>query len=175
MPSFNTFRQINYNNPQYQMALRDKQNASDYSVNPDTRKITNAYTESEANRIRGLDDFGIANRMAEESLRFRKDIYDSKSKMAWDDLRDARRGNKLGMLIGLAQTGVNLYDQGREREITNAQLELIRQQQAAVEAERQAKMEATAVDNSVGMMSPHELFRLGYGGRTMGPYMFGRR
>ena len=159
MTSFNTFRKINYNNPQYQAALRDRMNASDYSVNPDTRKITNSFTSSEANRIRALDEFGIANRMAQESLKFRKDIQSERSKMAWNELRDRRAGSKLGLLIGLGQTGVN--------DLQLAQLALLKRQQDFIEAENRNRMEQTALDNyySGGSISPHELYRLKmYGG-----------
>ena len=167
MTSFNTFRKINYNNPQYQAALRDRMNASDYSVNPDTRKITNSFTSSEANRIRALDEFGIANRMAQESLKFRKDIQSERSKMAWNELRDRRAGSKLGLLIGLGQTGVNLYDQRGVRDLQLAQLALLKRQQDFIEAENRNRMEQTALDNyySGGSISPHELYRLKmYGG-----------
>jgi hypothetical protein len=122
-PNFNTFRKINYNNPQYQQAMLDKQNASDYSVNPNTRAITDQYTKAEANRIRGLDEFGIANRLAQENLAFNKNIHNSEMQMEWDQLRDARKGRDLGMLIGLAQGGMNLYDNAQERALQQQALQ----------------------------------------------------
>lgn len=139
-PSFNTFRKINYNNPQYQQAMLQRQNASDYSVNPNTRAITDKYTQAEASRIRGLDDFGIQNRLAQEALEFNRGLEERQQAMAeralnWRDhyknkmlgiderelamkqsaLRDAGKGADLGMLIGLAQGGMNLYDNAQER------------------------------------------------------------
>jgi hypothetical protein len=132
-PTFNTFRKINYNNPQYQQAMLDKQNASDYSVNPNTRAITDQYTKTEADRIRGLDEFGIADRLRTEGLDFNKRMQENKYKLALDDLAlkqrgrmselamnrdaldDAGKGTNLGMLIGLAQGGMNMYDNARER------------------------------------------------------------
>jgi len=121
-PNFNTFRKINYNNPQYQQAMLDKQNSSDYSVNPNTRAITDQYTKAEANRIRGLDELGIANRLAKENLEFNKNLQQSKMNLAYqkiaderDAMKDARKGRDLGMIIGLAQGGMNMYDNAQER------------------------------------------------------------
>jgi len=144
-PSFNTFRKINYNNPQYQQAMLDKRNASDYSVNPNTRELTDQYTKAEANRIRGLDEFGIANRLAQEGLDFNKRMQENKYKLALDELalkqrgrmselqmdrdalRDAGKGADLGMLIGLAQGGMNMYSNAQEKAL---------QQQALAEQQR---------------------------------------
>ena len=121
-PNFNTFRKINYNNPQYQQAMLDKRNSSDYSVVPNTRAITDQYTKTEANRIRGLDEFGIANRLAQENLEFSKKLQNSKMNLAYQKIadersamKDAASGRDLGMLIGLAQGGMNMYDNAQER------------------------------------------------------------
>jgi hypothetical protein len=140
-PSFNTFRKINYNNPQYQQAMLDKQNSSDYSVVPNTRAITDQYTKTEANRIRGLDEFGIANRLAQEGLDFNKRMQQNKYKLALDELAlkqrgrmaeigmdrnalsDAGKGADLGMLIGLAQGGMNMYDNAQEKALRQAALD----------------------------------------------------
>ena len=170
-PSFNTFRKINYQNPQYQQAMLDARNRSDYSVNPDTRAITNQYIQSEANRIRGLDEFGIQNRMMQEALAFNKNMQNKRMALEFAKIaderkamKDAQRGADLGMLIQLGQAGMNMYDDQQTQAIRQMELEELRRQRAAYDASTSSQVPTETDYVPLGFYDPSRLnMQLGRG------------
>lgn len=95
---------------------------SDYAVNPTTRSMTSQIANSEANRLRSLDEFGIQNRMAQEQLAFQKKIQQQDMALKLlgirnerDALKDARRGSNIGLAIGIGNLGLDYYDRNQDR------------------------------------------------------------
>lgn len=117
---------FNVNDPRFQVALRNvsKGNKAIQGASAEERGLYSSYGETEGSRLSGLESFGRRLKTAEKNLEVEKDFNKQRiglgkgslaiRKRSYsaekDRLRDATIGSLLGLGIGAADVGLNIYN-----------------------------------------------------------------